>query len=148
MNPFILAPQERLQDWKAFRKNILPLSEEEQLDAVAKYFARAPLARIAYDAEQPSSWPSAWEMISDGEWCKNSVAIGMEFTLRLAGWAPDRLELAMLKDWDISDMSLVVIIDGTKVLNYTYASVSPYPETRHDILSRIRFIDKHYVFVG
>ncbi len=114
------------------------------LDEVARYWAKAPTSNFAYDIDDTDSIPSAWEMISTGEWCRNSIAIGMEFTLRLAGWPTDQLILALIRDFDISEMNLVLIIDESKLLNYTYGEVSEYPNTHHDILGRWRFNGRVY----
>lgn len=144
MNPFILSSQDRLAHWKQFRKDLSLLSEEEQINAVATYWSLAPLSKLAHDMEQPNNCPSPWEMVTDGDWCRNSVAMGMEFTLRLAGWSAERLELRMIRDWDISEVIVVLNIDDSKVLNYTYGTVVDYPATRHDILGRWRFCGKLY----
>lgn len=148
MNPFLLEARSRLADWKDFRKSLTILPEQEQLDAVAAYWAKAPLGKLAYDLDSPETIPSAWEMIGAGDWCENSVAIGMEFTLRLAGWDVSRLELAMVRDFDISEMKVVLIIDGQKWLNYSYGQVSNCPTSRHDIVGRWRFTGKLYAPVA
>jgi hypothetical protein len=147
MNPFILPAQDRLEDWKAFRKSLVGLPEEEQFAKTAKYWAMAPLSKIAYDVEQPSTWLTPWEMVSAGDWCRNSVAIGMEFTLRLAGMKADRLRLEMFRDYDISEAVLVLIIDERRVLNYTYGEVIDYPNTRHDVVGRWQFSGKFYATI-
>lgn len=144
MNPFLLDARQRLADWKEFRKALTVLPEAEQLEAVAHYWAKAPLGKLAYDLDDPEGIPSAWEMVSAGEWCANSIAIGMEFTLRLAGWAPERLLLAMIRDYDISEMKVVLIIDGNRWLNYSYDQVSDTPTTRHDVIGHWRFSGKLY----
>lgn len=148
MNPFVLSPQDRLEHWKQFRRSLSNLSHEAQLKSVAEYWALAPLSRMAYDVEQPDTWPTPWEMISEGNWCRNSVAIGMEFTLRLGGIDASRLHLANIRDYDLSDQTMVVIIDDLKVLNYTYSEVVNYPNTRHDIVGRWRFSGKFYLPVA
>jgi hypothetical protein len=145
MNPFLMDPQSRLGDWKEFRKSLAALPEDAQLVAVATYWAKAPLGKLAYDLDHPETIPSPWEMISAGDWCENSLAIGMEFTLRLAGWNADRLQLAMIRDYDISEMKVILIIDGRLALNYSYEEVCDYPTSRHDILGRWRFTGKFYV---
>lgn len=144
MNPFLLPPQERLADWKLFRESLKSLPEENQLTAVALYWGQAPLMKLAYDIERAETLPSPWEMINEGSWCRNSVAVGMEFTLRLAGWDPRRLELRLIRDWDISEVILLLIIDGKEVLNYTYSTVTEYPKSRHDVTGSWSFSGKFY----
>lgn len=147
MNPFVLSANDRLEHWKSFRNEIANIPEDEQLAQVAHYWSKAPLSKIAYDIEQPDTWPTPWEMVMAGDWCRNSVAIGMEFTLRLAGFNYSRMELTLIRDWDISEMILVLNIDQKTVLNYTYDSVAPYPQTRHDVISRLKFCGKFYRYI-
>jgi hypothetical protein len=144
MNPFLLDPKARLADWKDFRKQLSLLPEDEQLQRIAAFWAKAPLGKPAFDLDEPADIAGPWEMISAGDWCENSVAIGMEFTLRLAGMASDRLELVLIRDHDISEMKVILIIDGQKVLNYSYGEVCDYPTSRHDVLGRWRFTGKFY----
>lgn len=139
MNPFLLTPRERLADWKKLRETLSTHPEREQLDMVAKYWAQAPVATFAYDADDPSSWPTAWEMISEGDWCRNSVAIGMEFTLRLSGWDAERLKLIHWHDFDLSDRILVLQVDAKYLLNFEYGEVVDVPNTRHDVISAWQF---------
>lgn len=148
MNPFLLDARERLADWKEFRKSLTGLPESEQLDCVAEYWAKAPLGKLAYDLDDPEGIPSPWEMVSAGDWCPNSIAIGMEFTLRLAGWDAERLLLAMIRDYDISEMKVVLIIDENRWLNYSYGLVSETPKTRFDIIGRWHFSGKFYAPIG
>ncbi len=144
MNPFLLSPDERLADWKKFREEIRGLSEGESLRCVAHYWAQAPLSKCAYDPEDCSEWISPWEMIHAGDWCPYSVAIGMEFTLRLAGWDSNRLLLMTIRDFDISDQRMILKIDDSIVLNYSVGMVEEYPASRHDILACFRSDGKHY----
>jgi hypothetical protein len=144
MNPFLMDPRARLGDWKDFRKQLATMPEAEQLQAVADYWAKAPLGKLAYDLDTPENIASAWEMVSAGDWCENSVPIGMEFTLRLAGMDASRLELAMIRDYDLSVMKVVLIIDGQHWLNYSYGQVCDTPTSRHDVVGRWRFTGKFY----
>lgn len=144
MNPFLLSPQERLADWKTFRDGLRALDEDAQLNAVARYWAQAPLSRHAYDAFELDKWPSPWEMIHAGEWCRDSTAVGMEFTLRLAGWSSERMRLLFIRDYDISDQMLVLEIDGTHLLNYSCGYVTPIPDTNCVVLASWTFQGKKY----
>lgn len=144
MNPFLLGPRERLADWKQFRSSLAALSEDEQLKKVVTYWSQAPVANFAYDPERPDTWMTPWEMISEGDWCRASVAIGMEFTLRLAGWSQDRLRLVQIKDYDASDLLFVVEVDGTHYLNYEYGSVVEIPQTRRDQICAWRYDGRRF----
>ncbi|RYF11004.1 MAG: hypothetical protein EOO77_20350 [Oxalobacteraceae bacterium] len=144
MNPFLLGPRDRLTDWKLLRESLKGLSEREQLAKVAHHWSKAPLARFAYDPENAKSWPTIWEMISENDWCRNSVAIGMEQTLRLSGWNPNRIKLAYVKDHDLSDMMLVVQVDDRLWLNYEHDVVRAIPDTRRETLVCWQYKNKTY----
>ena len=144
MNPFLLSPNERLEDWKRLRKEIANADDGQALRLVAEYWGKAPLSVYSYDPEQPDEWPSPWEMVSDGEWSRSTVAIGMEFTLRLAGWDAGRLKLVYFRDYDISEELMILKIDDTLALNYTLNEVVEYPQTNKVILGSWAFRDKKY----
>lgn len=144
MNPFLLSPMDRLEHWKNFRKTIIKLPEINQMEAVGDYWSNAPLKNIAYDPDDPTSWPTIWEMIRNGEWCRNSIAIGMEATLRLIGFEPNRLMLGTIIDQDISAMLMIVRIDEDKVLNYDWRTLSAYPHTKHYWIRKYRWVIKRY----
>jgi hypothetical protein len=144
MNPFLLDPTSRLQDWKDFREELRVEPESKALQLTADYWAKAPLMKCAYDFNDCTDWPSAWEMINAGEWCPYSVAIGMEFTLRLAGWNPERLTLLTIRDYDISDERMILKIDESLVLNYNVGMVEEYPKTTHDVMAAFRNDGKRY----
>lgn len=147
MNPFLLTANERLADWKALRKSLAGMDEQQQLATVAKYWAQAPLLTIAYDLEKPETWPTPWEMIHANQWCRSSVAIGMEATLRLAGFVPERLKLCLIIDRDIQEMLMILVVDDDWVLNYDWGVVQKYPSSKHSILRQWRFTGRVYAAV-
>jgi hypothetical protein len=148
MNVFFLPPDEQVARWKALREEIAAMPETDALQRVADYWAKAPLMKMAYDPEDCSEWPSPWEMIHNGDYCPYSVAIIMEATLRLAGWEPSRMRLATIRDYDISDQMMILIIDGKVVLNYSVGMVQEYPTTRHDVLASFQNDGKRYLGVA
>lgn len=145
MNPFLLRTEDRLSHWKEFRKSLPSMNEIQQLTAVAEYWSKAPLVSIAYDISNALSWTTPWEMISINRWCRNSIAIGMENTLRLSGFSADRMSLRLIIDRDIQDVLLILVIDETWVLNYDWGRVIPYPKTNHAVMKSWNFKDKTYI---
>jgi hypothetical protein len=91
VNPFLLPPSERLGDWKAFRTHLSDMPESAQLQAVAQYWGQAPLVVRGHEVDDIEKWPGPWEMIVEDNWSRDTVAVGMEFTLRLSGWDSTRL---------------------------------------------------------
>jgi hypothetical protein len=145
MNPFLMAPRELLSQWKLIRTELKDKTELEQLQTVLDFWNKAPLATMAYDPEALDEYPTPWDMMNENDWCQNSIAVGMDFTLRLGGWMQDRLEIHMIRDYDLSIQKLVVVVDGKYLLNYEYGCVTSLPiTTKHDVLGRWKYSGRHY----
>ena|ERR1700748_1338473 len=144
MNPFLMQPRELLSQWKMVRTQLKDHPEIEQLQMVLDFWNKAPLKNMAYDPEVLDEYPTPWDMMTENDWCPNSIAVGMDFTLRLGGWNADRLKIQMIRDYDLSVQKLVVVVDGKYLLNYEYSVVSELPKTNHDILDTWVFTGKHY----
>lgn len=137
--------QDRLADWKNFRQSIAELSDIDKFKKVVEYWSQAPLEKIAYDIEDVENIPTPWEMMDANDWCRNSIAIGMEFTLRLSGVDKNRMELRMIIDPSISDMMLALIIDNRYILNYDWGNIyaQKLPKEAR-IIKRIKYIKNGY----
>lgn len=144
INPFLLQPRERMADWKAFRKSLPHMSETDQLSQTAVYWSQAPTLKSAYDIEAPQAWTTPWEMVQANNWCRFSLAIAMEFTLRLAGWTKDRMILKFIVDYDLAETFFVLEIDGKVWLNHEYRKVIDIPEN-HEVLCAWSFTGTKYV---
>ncbi len=147
VNPFISlnSGDDRLASWKELRRSLADLDEADALARVAEYWGCAPVSNFSYNPEMPEDWPSAWEMVSRGEWCRNMLAVAIEFTLRLAGWDASRLKLIYLRDYDISEELLILKIDDKYALNYSVGQVVDYPQTEQVITGIWQFDHKDYV---
>ena len=95
----MMAPDARLAHWKNFRNSLSGMAEIDQLAAVAEYWKWPPLKSVSCDPEALDLLPTPWEMMSANDWCRNSVAIGMDFTLRLSGWDSSRMLIKMMRDY-------------------------------------------------
>lgn len=147
MNHFLLTPRERVSHWTQFRKSLKDVPEPTRIREVAAYFSRAPLKVISVDPFDPTSWPTPWEMISEGEWCRHSVAIGMEQTLRLSGMDANRMRLSMIRSSEISDQILVLQIDRLFTLNYGWGEVIDRPLGPHRVIGQWGYRGRSYAAV-
>lgn len=120
MNVFMLSAAERLEAWGSFRDSLPSQIEQEQFDNVAKFWAQCPYSKWVIHPEDSRNWPTVWELLHDGDYCRNAIAVGIESTLRLSGMSPDRLKLVMVRHLEDQEEFFVVIIDDTQVLNYSY----------------------------
>lgn len=144
MNPFLTAPHERLRLWRASRLSLSVIDEEEQLMTVAQYWAQAPMAARPCELDDVGTIPTPWEMIHEGHWCPASVALGMEFTLRLGGWDESRLAVKTINDKERSQIVTVCEVDGARWLNYEMARVVDVPSTPMIVMNTIVFRGRSY----
>lgn len=134
----MLSAQERLDDWSSFRDGLPNLDEETQIKEVVAYWARCPFSAWSLDPDQPEQWPTIWEILNDGDYCSNAIAVGMEATLRLSGWSPERLQLLMIRKLQDGEQFFIVLIDEVTVLNYSYGEATPIEQCSNDFEIRYR----------
>jgi hypothetical protein len=145
MNPFLLSPRERLTVWKNLRLSLGDeASDDDKLNRVARFWGQCPIQRYALDTDHPRSWLTCWEMLHYNDFDRNAVALGMEMTLRLAGWATNRLKLLLINDHARFDCWMVLKIDDQKLLNYNHNSVCELPKSGFDVLCAYQFNGTFY----
>lgn len=144
MNPFVLPLSQLMQDWKDLRTALKNKAEEDQIQSVVNFWSFCPLSTFAHDPEALDTYDTPWEMMHQNDWCQNSVAVAMEFTLRLGGVSADKLIIKYIRDHDVSVQRLVVEYDGKYWLNYEHGTVSAIPNTNFDVLETWKFGTKRY----
>ena len=75
------SPQKRLASWRNFRKGLDINDLLHTCRDVCEWWRYAPLSNISLDPYDIETWPSVWEMLHRGDYCKFSTAIGMSYTL-------------------------------------------------------------------
>ena len=73
MNVFLLSPEKRLKEWRNFRKELLDLSYYDQLQNTIEWWSHCPLANRSIDPFTPDHWPTSWELMYKGDFCKFSI---------------------------------------------------------------------------
>ena len=71
----------RLTTWYKFRQQL-----EESVNPffdVAKFFQRLPRVKFYTDPYDQERWPTAWELITENEYCEFNLILGMCYTLQL-----------------------------------------------------------------
>lgn len=148
MNPFLLPEKERLLSWRELRNQITTQPESDKLLTLLRWWAKAPICAYSIDGRDCSQWPTPWELLNENMFCTSSIAYMMAQTLILSGFEKDRIELVFIKSDD--DERLVVLVDGSLVLNYSYGETFEWADIRSDIKVRERFVmvDEKFVPVN
>lgn len=118
-----MSGDERLHLWKQFRNEIKDLSLNSRLEKIAEFCSTIPDGRRTMDYYSPADWPTPWEIIFRGEFCKSSISLIIFYTLALSN-GKEQIELWVVKD-NNGDYLLPVINDQF-ILNYEIGKVSNY----------------------
>lgn len=114
-------PEERITMWRNFREEIRDLTKEEQLNKVAKFFAKFPVGARSVDFYTPESWPTPWEILYHKEYCASSVSLLMYYTLKII--LPENDVSIVLID-DDKDRFLVPVVENKYLFNYILGEIS------------------------
>jgi hypothetical protein len=120
------APSIRLSKWRDFRKGLDTKNTLEVCQTVVDWWKMAPLSSITIDPVDSNTWPTPWEMLHTGNFCENSLALGMSYTIYYANDSiPNELMFVTCKE--NSTQKLCAWIDNKYLLNYEHGSISTLP---------------------
>lgn len=121
---------ERLSFWKNLRKDIKDTNFQIQLENIAKFYAGTPFGTRTVDYYSPSTWPTPWEILFHGSFCKSSISLLIFYTTVMV--APEHKAEIQLVD-DNGEIYLLPIFDDQFVLNYELGVVSNYLDIKENL---------------
>ena len=86
----------------------------------------APISSMTIDPVDSSTWPTPWEMLHSGDFCEDSIALGMSYTIYYANEKIPN-EILYIIDRDKEIQRLCVAIDNKYLLNLEHATISNLP---------------------
>jgi hypothetical protein len=72
----------RLSNWYKFRQQLETSSTP--LDDVVHYFKNVPRVKIYTDPYDQTTWPTAWQLIDENEYCQFNLTLAICYTLQLS----------------------------------------------------------------
>ncbi len=73
--------KQRLVDWYNFRQQLE--KSKTPMEDTAEYFRAVPRVKIYTDPYDQSTWPTAWELIDENEYCPFNLVLAVCYTLQL-----------------------------------------------------------------
>lgn len=73
--------RDRLTNWYNLRQHLE--KSNNPLEEVSRYFEQFPRVKFYTDPYDESTWPTAWELIDENEYCQFNVLLGICYTLQL-----------------------------------------------------------------
>lgn len=125
---------EKILNWRELRQKAAEQGVKASIDLINNWWTYAPWVRKTIDPYKPETWPTPWDMIQKGHFCRSAIALGQAYTF----WTlfPDMdCELWLINNKSEQDIHLVVVIDHELVLNYTMGHVEKVVDMDHELLS-------------
>jgi len=120
MTQWMEPPTKRLKKWRSFRQSIDKTKLVSSLQELVDWFKTAPLSSRVIDVYDNTLWPGPWDLLYAGDMDENAIALAMAYSLQLADVD---CEVLLVQDNKISFLGLVVLVDKSWVLGYTYGKV-------------------------
>jgi len=113
-----LDPGERIAHWRAFRLAIGGMPLESAIQATAEYWQSCPHKPFYLNPDDPESWPTAWELITENYYCDLAKALGMIYTISFSGHNSVPMEIHVYNDLETGyEYNLAVFEQGKYVIN-------------------------------
>lgn len=146
MKSYLLPPRERVRDWRDFRQTFdSSQTDQEQMIRTLEYWRSYPVVNRYLDVDFPETWPTPWELLSEGQLCEAGICLMMHQTLILSDprWTQDRVEMMYVNDTHNSDQYMAVVIDQEHVLHYSTNQIKNL-QNMEDIFvqNRYQLVDK------
>lgn len=109
------SPEDRIKLWKEFRKDLTG-TDYEQLKKIAEFWGDMPFGSRCIDFYTPRTWPTPWEILHSGQFCRNTISLLIYYTLILNTTFSNRVSMHLIKDPD--DIFVAPIVDDKHILNY------------------------------
>lgn len=110
---------ERLVHWRTFRLSIGGMPLEQAVHETSQLWQNCPHKPYYLDPNDPESWPSAWELITENYYCDLAKALGMIYTIAYSAHGHDLpMEIHVYNDAVTGyEYNLAVFDDGKYVIN-------------------------------
>lgn len=128
------SPHTRLKMWREFRLSLDIENTLEVCQTVVDWWKSSPISSISIDPVDSNFWPTPWEMLHKGDFCENSLALGMSYTIYYANpRIPNRL--VFVQNPKDSIQRLCALIDEKYLLNYRHGVISSRPKSETIVYS-------------
>jgi len=120
------SPINRLKMWRQFRHSLDTDNTLQVCETVVEWWRSAPTVSLTIDPVESTNWPTPWEMLYSGDFCDNSLALGMAYTIYYTNSSIPN-ELLYITNTKDSKQKLCALIDQKYLLNYEHGVISKKP---------------------
>ena len=106
--------QERLADWYNLRQVASSADSIHQLQLINDWWLQAPIVNRVIVWDDPTEWPTPWQLLTNSGYCELARALGIVYTLMLLD-TPLYTNLRIINN---GNDNLVLVDDGKYILNW------------------------------
>lgn len=125
---------EKILSWRELRKQSAEAGAKAAISMINNWWTYAPWVRKTIDPYKPDSWPTPWDMINKGYFCRSAIALGQAYTIWTIFPQLD-CEIWLINNKSEQDVHLVTVIDKTMVLNYIMGHVESVDDMDYELLA-------------
>lgn len=85
---FKLQPRERMNLWRNFRRDLDSLPLAKAIESTDNFWQKCPFSPFYLDLDNPVSWPTPWDLITENRYCDIAKVLGIVYTLHLTSHGP------------------------------------------------------------
>ena len=130
--------EQRLLICREFRDSLE--TADDPIQETINFYDRAPECLIAADPFTPSSWPTAWELIEENNYCSFVKILAICYTLQLTDvLSRASYEIHITRDYKNSETYYLLYVDN-KVIGFdadTYVQRNKLPKTLRSELTHV-----------
>lgn len=135
---------EKILSWRELRKSLQNSAVEPAIPVIADWWTYAPWVKKTIDPYRPDSWPTPWDMITLGHFCRSAIALGQAYTI----WSlyPDLdCEIWLINNRSEQDVHLITVVNHSIMLNYTMTTLVPVETADYELLQVVKREDLKHI---
>lgn len=124
---------EKILAWRELRQTLAEKTIDTVVEEINSWWTYTPWVKKTVDPYRPDTWPTPWDMINRGEFCRSAIALGQAYTLWLCS-PTTPVELWLINNFSEKDIHLAVVIDKKLMLNYTLGQILQVTDCDFELL--------------
>lgn len=111
--------RDRILHWRNWRKGLDALSFDDALATVCHEWMMVPTVNHYLTPDDPTQWPTPWELVADNHYCDLAVCLGIFYSLSLSKHRDEHSFSIVIYDDPINHRwyNLCMIDDGKTAAN-------------------------------
>lgn len=135
---------EKILAWRDLREHVKRGNFDQAIKVIEDWWTFTPWVRKTMDPYKPDTWPTPWDMINKGQFCRSAIALGEAYTIWTCFPNIDT-ELWLINNFSEKDIHLIVVIQKNTVLNYTPSQILTLDDCSFELIKTFTKHDLNHI---